>query len=203
MEEITPATLDPFEMGAWVGRQEAFAVIASKCSAAQALSLKQIKESRSYEKLGLSWDGFCQQHTGISHRHADRIISRYDEFGEAYFHLSSLARISPEGYREIIDNIMDNCLEIDGRQVPIIPENASIIRAFIRACRPQRAAAKALPLIPDLELRLHALVQDVKQHLRPNLPLGTAAYLKDTVYKAIREWDRIARRLEELDPHNR
>jgi hypothetical protein len=64
-------------MGAWVGRQQAFAVIAKKCSAAQALSLKQMKETRSYEKLGLSWDDFCQRHTGISHRHADRIIRQY------------------------------------------------------------------------------------------------------------------------------
>jgi hypothetical protein len=45
MEEITQNTLDWLDMGAWVGRQQAFAVIAKKCSAAQALSLKQMKES--------------------------------------------------------------------------------------------------------------------------------------------------------------
>ncbi|MGO9261710.1 MAG: hypothetical protein ACLQU1_36220 [Bryobacteraceae bacterium] len=205
MEETTPTTPDWIDMGAWVGRQQAFAVIAKKCSAAQALSLKEMKEARGYEKLGLSWDDFCQQHAGISRVHADRIIGQYDEFGEAYFRLSSLARISPEGYREIIDNVMDNCLEIDGRQVPIVPENASIIRAFIRACRSQRRAGAKdqSSVIPDLELRLHAILQDIKQVLRPNLPLGIASRLKDTVYTAIREWDRITRRLEELDPHNR
>ncbi|MGO9257581.1 MAG: hypothetical protein ACLQU1_14905 [Bryobacteraceae bacterium] len=64
-----------------------------------------MKETRCYQKLGLSWDDFCRQHTGISHRHADRIIRRYEEFGEACFRLSSLARISPEGYREIADNV--------------------------------------------------------------------------------------------------
>ena len=97
------STPDRIDMGAWVGRQQAFAVIAKKCSAAQALSLKQMKESCSYEKFGLSWDDFCQQHAGISRVHADRIIRRYEEFGEACFRLSSLARISPEGYREIAD----------------------------------------------------------------------------------------------------
>ena len=100
--------------------------------------------------------------------------------------------------------MVDNCIEIDGRQVPIVPENASVIRGFVRACRSQRRGPKAgSPLIPDLELRLHALLQDVKQHLRPNTPVGTISYLKDTAYTAIREWDRIARRLEEMDPHNR
>ena len=112
-------------MGAWVARQQAFAVIAKKCSAAQALSLKQMKESCSYEKLGLSWDNFCQQHAGISRVYADRIIRRYQEFGEACFRLSSLARISPEGYREIAISVEDNCIEIDGHQVPIVPENAA------------------------------------------------------------------------------
>ncbi len=111
MEEITPATLDWFDTGAWVGRQQAFAVIANKCSAARALSLQQMKETRCYKKLGLSWDDFCQQHTGIGHRHADRIIGQYEDFGEAYFRLSGMARISPEGYREIADNVVGNCLE--------------------------------------------------------------------------------------------
>ena len=73
--------------------------------------------------------------TGISHRHAGRIIRQYEEFG--------LARISPGGYREIVDNIVDNCLEIDGRQAPIVPENASVIRGFVRACRSQRRSPKA------------------------------------------------------------
>jgi hypothetical protein len=98
--------------------------------------------------------------------------------------------------------VEDNCLEIDGRQVPMVPENASLIRAFVRACRSRRAGPKAeSSRIPDLELRLHALLEDVKQHLRPNLPVSLVAYLKDTAYTAIREWDRIARLLEELNPH--
>ncbi|MGO9261830.1 MAG: hypothetical protein ACLQU1_36840 [Bryobacteraceae bacterium] len=47
---------------------------------------------------------------GISRVHAERIIRQY-----------SLARISPEDYREIAGNVVDNCIEIDGRQVPIVP----------------------------------------------------------------------------------
>ncbi|MGO9257786.1 MAG: hypothetical protein ACLQU1_15960 [Bryobacteraceae bacterium] len=83
---------------------------------------------------------------------------------------------------------------------PKTPPSSAVSSApAFPACGP-----KAAPLIPDLELRLHALIQDVKEHLRPNPPVGAIAYLKDTAYTAIREWDRIARRLEEeLDPHNR
>ncbi len=204
MEETTQTPQERVGMAAWVGRQQAFAMVANQCSAAQALSLKQMKDTGCHDQLGLSWEDFCQQYVGLSRRHVDRIISQYDEFGEAYFRLSGLAEISSEAYREIIDNVMDNCLEIDGRQVPIAPENASLIRGFVRECRARsRAARKAsAPVIADLELRLHAIIQDVKQHLRPNTPLGTVNYLKDTAYTAIREWDRIARRLEEMAPKN-
>jgi hypothetical protein len=36
------------DAGAWVGRQQAFAMIANGCSAAQALCLKQVRETRLY-----------------------------------------------------------------------------------------------------------------------------------------------------------
>jgi hypothetical protein len=85
--------------------------------------------------------------------------------------------------------VVDNCIEIDRRQIRTIPENASAIRGFVRACRQRRAGPEsASSLIPDLELG------------RPNLPVGLVSYLKDT---ALREGDRIARRLEEMDPHSR
>ena len=48
------------DAGAWIGRQQAFAVIGSQCSAAQAISLKHVKESRAYEQLGLTWEEFCR-----------------------------------------------------------------------------------------------------------------------------------------------
>jgi hypothetical protein len=100
-------------------------MVANQCSAAQALSLKQMKETGCHDQLGLS----------------------------------SLAQISTENYREIAGNVVDNCLEIDGRRVPIVPKNASLIRAFVRACRSQRRAGPTAesPQIPGLELRLHAL----------------------------------------------
>jgi hypothetical protein len=78
MEETTQASPDWLDMGAWVGRQQAFAVIANQCSAAQALSLKQIKETSCHDKLGLSWDEFCRRHIGLSRRQADRIVSQYN-----------------------------------------------------------------------------------------------------------------------------
>ena len=64
---------DQLESGAWVGRQQAFAVIASKCSAAQAAALKEIKQSRAYEPLGLTWQEFCPEYVGMTRERAERM----------------------------------------------------------------------------------------------------------------------------------
>jgi hypothetical protein len=80
---------------------------------------------------------------------------------------------------------------------------------------PPSSAVSSAPAVPGVPVRRpnrpgyrtwnsvsHALLEDVKQHLRPNLPVSLVAYLKDTAYTAIREWDRIARRLEEMAPRD-
>jgi hypothetical protein len=209
MEEPTQEVHDWVDMGAWVGRQQAFAVIANQCSAAQALSLKQMKETACHDKLGLTWDDFCQRYIGLSRRHADRIISQYNEFGETYFRLASLAQISQEGYRQIAPAVEDNCIEIDGEQVPLVPENAARIRAFIRARRsPRPAEPKAKktdpravpPGVPALHFRLRALVEEVKKYVLPGLSDKTLECLQDTAELGVREWHAILRRLHELNP---
>ncbi len=216
MEETTQATEDWIEMGAWVGRQQAFALIANKCSAAQALSLKQMKDTGCHDKLGLTWDDFCQRYTGLSRRHADRVIGQYEEFGAAYFRLSTLARISAEDYREIAAAVEDNCIEIDGEQVPIVPENAARIRALVRARRSLRPpepkasppAPKANPPAPDgvpprvplLNFRLKALVEEIQKQVLPGLSGDTLECLRATAEFGVREFHAIARRLYELNP---
>lgn len=201
MEEIDPAAAD-WDIGAWTGRQQAFVLIASKCSAAQALSLKQIKESGYYEQRGLTWDDFCRRHAGISRVHADRLIGRYNEFGEAYFRLSTLARISVENYRQIAPQVEDNYLEIEGEQVAIVPENAARIRAFVRERRARRSTLPpAFPAdLEDLKLRQRALLADCKRQVESDLHDRTRAYLKYLFEDGVREWQALLDRLLELNP---
>src|SRR5713226_8790969 len=70
------------EASVCIGRQQAFATIANKCSSGQAEALKQLHDERAYEHYGLTWEQFCTTHAGISRSLADRIISRIEEFGE-------------------------------------------------------------------------------------------------------------------------
>src|ERR1017187_8856021 len=52
----------PLSGESWIGRQQAFAMIASKCSEHQALCLKQLKQDRVCDSLNLTWEQFCERH---------------------------------------------------------------------------------------------------------------------------------------------
>ena len=146
----SPEFTDP---GPWAGHQQAFAVIASHCSAAQAHCLKKARDSRAFEPLGLTWDEYAKRHFGVSRPQADKLIRHLDQFGESYFHISQLARIGPAAYRRIADRVKDGRFHFDGQQLEIAPENALRIRAAIETLRaewkPAQPAPSAPPAVPD------------------------------------------------------
>jgi|GEM_PF-2507769 len=123
------------DAGAWVGRKLAFAVIASPCRGARALSLKHVKQSRWYRHISLTWEEFCTEYAGISRTRADKVIRQLDEFGESYFRLTEIARISPETYRRIAGRVHGGIIEIDGRKLALTHENTFQIRAAIQTLR--------------------------------------------------------------------
>jgi hypothetical protein len=197
MEEITQTPESWLDMGAWIGRLQAFGIVANKCSAAQALSLKRIKESADYKKLGLTWDGLCERYLAISSRQADRLIEQYDEFGEAYFRLSNLACISPENYRQFSPSVTGNCIEIDGEKVAIVPENGDRIRAFIRAQK--RAQLAPTPTVAQVGLRLRHAAMDARHCAESRLSRKDLQLLQQHVGYAIQEWIELGHRLDRLE----
>ena len=190
------------DAGAWVGRQQAFAMIANRCSAAQALCLKQVRETRLYEKLDLTWDEFCKEYAGISRESADRLIRQYEEFGDAYFRLSEIARISPETYRQISSQVSDEGLDFDGRKLALIPENGPQIRAAVQTLRVQLQQARdanqpASPGITQLLIRMDALLEEVSMRSRRLLDTGQRAGLQGLVAYAVDKWTHMAREVKE------
>src|SRR6266481_4815627 len=89
------------DLGTWVGRRQAFGLVSSKCSAADAECLKQIRENKSYKSVAAHWEEFCPRYLGLSRSHADKLIQQLDEFGAAYFELSQIVRIPAKAYRAI------------------------------------------------------------------------------------------------------
>lgn len=201
MEDITNELVNA---GAWIGRQQAFALIGSKCSAAQAQCLREIRESHAYEKLGVTWDEFCPRYAAISRSKADDLIRRLDEFGQDYFRICEVARISPEAYRQIADLVHDETVELDGKVVPLIPENAPRIRLGIRTLRAEinrLAAGKQRPSgdIVELSDRLDSLLRDMSRRIEGRvLPDSELAALRGLTDGAIDKFRRISKTLESV-----
>src|SRR5260370_8007554 len=83
-------------LGMWLGRHQAFGLIANQCSAGDAECLKIIRENEEYKKLGLSWEEFCIGHAGVSRESAARLIHYLKEFATTYFHLAPLMQTSTQ-----------------------------------------------------------------------------------------------------------
>jgi hypothetical protein len=122
-------------LGTWLGRHQAFGLIANQCSAGDAECLKILRENEDYKKLGLTWEEFCIGHAGVSRSYADRLIHYLEEFGTNYFRLSELMQISGETYRLIADSVGDAGMEVNGETIPINRANRRRILAAVRARR--------------------------------------------------------------------
>jgi hypothetical protein len=156
------------DLGSWVGLQKAFAALAGSCSAARAQCLKQVRDSHLLDDLGLTWEEFCKDYAGVSRAHADHLIRQYDQFGDAYFRLSEIARVSPKTFQQIAPRLEGDALEIEGQKLALIPENAAKIRAAIQSLRSQARRPPARPPagVIELQARLDALVTDIGEAVR-------------------------------------
>jgi hypothetical protein len=153
---------ESIELGTWLGRGQAFGVIASGSTAAQAECLRQIHESGTYKHTGLSWDDFCQQYVGLTRPRVDELIKNLEEFGKTFFDLSAIVRISPEAYRRVASKIKDQSIQIGPDLVPIVPENAARIRRAIQQARDdeRRARHEVRALNADVNMLMMQLEND-------------------------------------------
>jgi hypothetical protein len=121
----------------------------------------------------MNWAQFCAQYVGVSKPEADRIIRRFEEFGQSYFDVSRIVRISPESYRAIAHAVKDKSIEYNGETIPLTGENAQRVTAAVQALRqaaaPYRVPAPAPPplrldqRINALERRAYELTAELRQ----------------------------------------
>jgi len=144
MPELQTSSGNSRDLWLRVGRVQALAFVGNGCYAAQAHSLKELRDSGAYKREKLTWQEFCERYVGMTNRQADRIIAQLDEFGETYFRLSELIQISPRVYRGLAEAgvIKDSCLDIGGELIPITPENGPRIKAALTTLRRDLEAAK-------------------------------------------------------------
>ena len=179
-----------FELGTWVGRRQAFGLLATKSAIADAECLKRLRDSKEYKSAGMTWDEFCQRHLAVSRAQADRLISQLDEFGTGYFELSKIVRISAEAFRDIADSVTENTIEYNGETIPIKKENGPKIENIIRLLREQVAHPRSQPTaesknLQKLSARLDACFAELaamsRRPLQPEDRAAAEALIESTL----------------------
>ena len=151
------------------------------------------------DDLGLTWEEFCKDHVGISRQHADNLIRQHAEFGDAYFRLSEIARVSPRAYRQIAGHVDGESIEIDGEILALTPANAGRIRAAIQKLR-NRAKPAPAPRLPadlvELTFRVDKLAADIAKAIRALNPYQSRNPHQGLVTYAMNKLRALARELE-------
>jgi hypothetical protein len=148
-------------LSAWLGRHQAFGLIANHCSATDAECLKATRDGGECKQLGLTWERSRVKHAGVSRAHADRQIHYLEEFGGNYFRFAEVMPISPETYRLIAGAISDVGLECNGERIPLARENRDKVAAAVTAMRAKVETRKAgSTVIGGLRKRLDALLAE-------------------------------------------
>jgi hypothetical protein len=160
------------ELGVALGQNHAFAVMAGRCSAAQAMGLRRLREEKLYKRSTEHWDEFCATYLKISRSEADRLIRLWDEFGAGYFEVSELTRISAETYRAIAPSVKDGTLQFQGESIELNEANSRKVAAAVAELRralPAKKPARPIEMpqrLAELDKRCSALLgefQDISR----------------------------------------
>ena len=205
MEELKTEELKTdnpsFDLGTWLGRRQAFSLIASRCSVADIECLAEIREKKLYRPLGITWERFCIDCLGVTDRWADTLIRRLKSLGPDFFKLNNFTRVKPADYLRISGAVTGEGLSYGGEIIPLeaahatelmqavealcresAPEPAPVDpseRAFAKAEKSLEAALaeferlQAMNLDEDGRLRLAVAVEEGRDHL-DRIRLSTA-----------------------------
>ncbi len=160
------------DLGSVLGQNQAFGLIAGRCSAAQAASLRRLREDKKYKLVTPYRRDFCSRYLSISGPQADYIIGLWEEFGAPYFEVARLTRISPETYRAIAPAVREGGLHSNGEVIELNPENSRRIAAAVAGLR--RAAPAPKPVrrldphrqLQGLDKRCTALIAELEEFSR-------------------------------------
>jgi hypothetical protein len=161
---------EDFVLGRLLGRREAFGIVAARCSAAEAVQIREIRETKAFLNEAKDWMEFCPKFLNMSHDSANRIIRLLDEFGPRYFEMAQLTRISPKTYRAIAASIDEKGLNHNGEAIALIPENATKVAAAVAALRKTAESPEPPPAVePDpiaaLEAECNALAAKIERSI--------------------------------------
>ena len=130
-----------FTLGKKLGLHQAFDLVAKRCTAVAAETLKALRDAEEFKELGLTWEQFCEQELGVSRALADRQLLYLERYGIAYFRVAEVVPLSESTYKLIEGSVHDDCIDMDGESIPITRENRKRVAAAVKTIRERHAAA--------------------------------------------------------------
>ena len=130
-----PKVDEMLDLGVVLGQNQAFGFLAGRCSAAQAESIRRLRNEKLYKRVTEHWKAFCPQYLKMSGTQADTIIRLWEEFGAGYFEVAQLTRVSPETYRALEPAVNQGVLNLNGEQIELTVENSHKVAAAVSELR--------------------------------------------------------------------
>jgi len=137
------------DLGRWMGRRDAFAMIAGGCSSADIESLRRIRDEKHYRAVARNWDEFCTVHLRVSRRKVERNIAYLEEFGPQYFLLKQITHITPNEYRAIAPHVSSEGLQTNNGVVALLPEKSADVAAAVAELLRENQKAPEEPSAPE------------------------------------------------------
>ncbi|SPF39437.1 conserved hypothetical protein [Candidatus Sulfopaludibacter sp. SbA4] len=165
---LPPELVELLQLGQILGQNQSFAIVAGRCSAAQAETILRIREGRLYLRCASSWKAFCPEYLHISGTQADRIIRMWQQHGPAIFELRQLIRITPEDFRAVEPFIKENALHFNDEAIELDPQNSQkIADAVDDLCRnmppKEKPAPTTLECLAALDKQCQAIVSEFQR----------------------------------------
>jgi hypothetical protein len=174
MENTTLEQTDDYtvmlDLGAALGQNHAFGLVAGRCSAAQAAMLQRLRQEKKYLLCSANWREFCTDFLRISGSEANRLIGLWEEFGPEYFEIAQLMRISPETYRVIAPAVKNGALHHNGEAIEFGAENnrrlAVAVSELRNSTKPAKRIKRERPMherIADLDRRCSWIIAEFEE----------------------------------------
>jgi hypothetical protein len=145
-----PVAVEPtgFQLGQWLGRREAFSLIAGRCSAAEIEIVRHIRDARLYEDLHCNWDECCTRHLHASRRSVERELGYLQKYGPAFFTVRQLTHITVREYQSIAAHITEHGVNLDGAVTALHSGNSDQVSAIVEELL-KRVGPGQLPSAPE------------------------------------------------------
>jgi hypothetical protein len=92
--------------------------IAGRCASETASLLKDWRDEKRYKAYCSRWSEFCVLYLNITRSEADKLIRMWEQYGDAFFRLAAVTRITAFTFRFIAPAVKDGVLHFRSRLSP-------------------------------------------------------------------------------------